>query len=82
MDMSYFVANDEDPFAVGRGEKQGGKQGSYTGFWTQVGENITVLPAEDKLLSQMFRQFIRRAQTGTNNKDSDLSWVKMKNDQF
>lgn len=46
------------------------KKGSYTGFWTQDRENITVLPAEDKLLSQMFRQFIRRAQTGTNNKDT------------
>lgn len=68
--MSYFVAYDEDPFVVGRGEKQGRKKGSYTSFWTQVRENITVLPVEDKLLSQMFRQFIRRAQTGTNNKDT------------
>lgn len=42
---------------------------SYTGFWTQVRENITELPVGDKLLSQMFRQFIWRAQTGTNNKD-------------
>lgn len=32
-------------------------------------ENITELPVGNKLLSQMFRQFIRRAQTGTNNKD-------------
>lgn len=34
-----------------------------------VRENITELPVGDKLLSQMFRQFIRRAQPGTSNKD-------------
>lgn len=55
------------------GKKGGRRKGyyyiSYTGFWTQVRENITELPVGNKLLSQMFRQFIRRAQTGTNNKD-------------
>lgn len=55
----------------GRKEEEEGKITTtvgYTNFWNQVRENITKLPVGNKLLSQMFRQFIR-AQTGTNNKD-------------
>lgn len=58
----------------GRGEKKRWRRKgyyyfSYTSFCTQGKENIIVLPVGDKLLSQLFRQFIRRAQTATNNKD-------------
>ena len=69
--MSWVIAFDRG-LLEGYRRKEGGKGKltlSYTVSWTPVRENITELPVGDKLLSQMFRQFIRRAQTGTNNQD-------------